>query len=500
MDEIEKLRERSRSILAEMEKLDQEITVSGTDSNLSVEERQTRKAELQEKWDQLEAELRHNEAEIKQLQAEAKEREDRKRKLNEARKWFGAPAVHVKPNEGELFDIDYRQLGYDHHTHAMFQERAQRVLDERHIGGHLTGRQRERLTTLFRTKNGDTDGELLAAYTVATSDPRYRSAFQKAASGFAPVFDSDEARAIQRVNYLKRAMAVGSPATGGYAVPVVIDPTIILTAQGSENDILRLARVETITNDRWRGLSSAGVSWKFGAEASAATDNAPTIAQPEVPTYRADGFIPFSIEIGQDWPGFAERMSELLGSGYSELLAEKLTTGTGSDTPQGLISVLAAQTDPDVSTEVATAGAISGPDIYDMWARLPQRHRRKQNTAWMSSTDVQNAIRQLGTVDPNFSVNITNEALPRLFGREYPMNDYMEDMPSGTGSQALLVVGDFQGYLVAQRAGMSIEFVPMLFDRTNNMPTGQRGWFAYARVGADVIDPTAFQLLTNKAS
>jgi predicted phage gp36 major capsid-like protein len=47
---------------------------------------------------------------------------------------------------------------------------------------------------------------------------------------------------------------------------------------------------------------------------------------------------------------------------------------------------------------------------------------------------------------------------------------------------------------------MNVEFVPMLFDVTNNRPTGQRGWFAWARVGADVVDPTAFQLLTNKSS
>jgi hypothetical protein len=66
--------------------------------------------------------------------------------------------------------------------------------------------------------------------------------------------------------------------------------------------------------------------------------------------------------------------------------------------------------------------------------------------------------------------------------------------------QSSSIVGDFHGFLVAQRAGMSIEFVPMLFDVTNNRPTGQRGWFAYARVGSDVIDPTAFQLLQNKTS
>jgi HK97 family phage major capsid protein len=272
-----------------------------------------------------------------------------------------------------------------------------------------------------------------------------------------------------------------------------------MTAQGSENDILQLARVETITTDVWKGVSSAGVSWKFDTEAAAATDNAPTVAQPTVTTRRADGFIPFSIEIGMDWPGFAESMSGLLSEGYSELLAEKLTTGTsGSTEPTGLITRLDATTTSEVT--VTTASVIAGADIYGLWAALPQRFRRAANCAWMSSTDVQNSIRQLGTVDPNFSVDITQEAIPRLFGRRYPMNDYMNDITSGTGTQPFLVVGDFRGYVVAQRAGMMVEFIPMLFDTTSNRPTGQRGWFAWARIGADVVNTAGFRLLVNKAS
>jgi HK97 family phage major capsid protein len=351
----------------------------------------------------------------------------------------------------------------------------------------------------MRRKDGDTDGELIAAFMVATSNPHYRSAFQKAASGLAPVFSPEEARAVRDVAYLKRAMSIGTQASGGFAVPVIIDPTIIMTAQGSDNPILQRARVETITNDQWKGLASAGVSWKFGAEASASTDNSPTIAQPTVPTHRADGFIPFSIEVGQDWPGFAERMAELLGSGYDELLADKLTAGTGADTPIGVLSSLGAITSPGVvKTEVATAGTIATSDIYNMWAALPQRHRRKATTAWMSSTKTQNAIRQLGTLDPNFTVNLTEEGIGALFGRGYDMNDYYTDFTAGTGTQKWVTVGNWQGYLIAQRAGMNIEFVPMLFDVTNNRPTGQRGWFAWARVGADVVDPTAFRLLTNR--
>lgn len=496
-DELEQIQARQRELLDLMEAVNRDLAAEGRSE-------EQRKADVTT-FDEYDAEFKKNEAREAEIKKGIQERQAREARVKAARQHYGT--FDIKPGRDSGMDpwnVDYRQIGYQDEntdTAAIWHGRASKLLDDSKVQRHMTTEQRDRVDKLLRRKDGDTDGELIAAFLVATSNPHYRSAFQKAASGLAPVFSPEEGRAVREVNYLKRAMSIGTDASGGFAVPVVIDPTIILTAQGSDNPVLNRARVETITNDEWRGLSSAGVTWKFDAEASAATDNAPTIAQPTVPTKRADGFIPFSIEVGQDWPGFAERMAELLGSGYDELLADKLTIGTGANTPTGVIAKLAAITSPaSVKTEVATAGTIATSDIYNMWAALPQRHRRRGSTAWMSSTKTQNAIRQLGTLDPNFTVNLTEEGIGALFGRGYDMNDYMTDFTSGTGTQSWVAVGNWLGYLVAQRAGMNIEFVPMLFDVTNNRPTGQRGWFAWARVGADVVDPTAFRLLTNRSA
>lgn len=491
-DEIEQLEVRQRELLDLMEAANKDAG----DETRSLEQRKD-DSETYAKYDE---EFQKNEARLGELRAVVKQRKEREERVAAARKHYGSFDVKAAERDGlDRWNVDYRMMG-DPDSHSTWVDRAQALLDDKKVQRHLSPEQRERIDIVIRRKDDDTDGELIAAFLVATSNPHYRTAFQKAATGLTPAFSPEEARAVREVQWLKRAMSIGTPAAGGYAVPVIIDPTIILTAQGSDNPILRRARVETITVDQWKGLASSGVSWKFGAEASASTDNSPTIAQPVVDTARADGFIPFSIEVGQDWPGFAERMSELLGSGYNELLTQALTTGTGADTPIGILSRLASQTNPVVKKEVATAGTIVPADIYSMWARLPQRHRLRSSTAFMSSTVTQNAIRQLGTLDPNFTVNMTAEGIGELFGRGYDMNDYFADFASGTGTQNWAVVGNWQGYLVAQRAGMNIEFVPMLFDVTNNRPTGQRGWFAWARVGADVVDPTAFQLLTNRSA
>jgi HK97 family phage major capsid protein len=491
-DELEQLESRQRELVELMEAVNKDAA----DETRSADQRQADG----ESFDKYDEEFEANKAKIESIRSAREVVKRREERVRAARSHYGSFDVKPARDTGmDRWNIDYRHMDGEG-TAEQWHSRASDLLDDKKIQRHLTEYQRQHLDNLMRRKDGDTDGELIAAFMVATSNPHYRSAFQKAATGLSPVFSPEEARAVRDVQQLKRAMSIGTPAAGGYAVPVVIDPTIILTAQGSDNPILSRCRIETITVDKWKGLASSGVTWKYDGEAAAATDNSPTISQPEIDTHRADGFIPFSIEVGQDWPGFAERMSDLLGSGYDELLAEKLTTGTGSNTPIGILSRLAAQTSPDVSTEAAAAGVIAPADLYDQWARLPQRHRRKGTTAWMSSTRTQNAVRQLGTLDPNFTVDITEEGIGRLFGRAYDMNDYFADHASGTGTQNWVVVGDWQGYLFAQRAGMNIEFVPMLFDVTNNRPTGQRGWFAWARNGADVVDPTAFQLLTNRSA
>lgn len=481
MNPLEELRSRLAEIESEMRGIDQ----AAGDAAFTPEQ--------QERFDELDEARAAVLAAIEQREKrEARIRDIATRGSTEpADGGRGAPSFTRKDDP---FDEDVRVI-----EEGKALSRARRVLDSQEHNSHLRDDQKAHLEKVLRTRNGDLDGDLVARLLLATENPHYRSAFQKVAASATPAFSTEESRAIEQVRLIKRAMSIGVDSAGGFAVPVLIDPTIIMTAQGSPNDILRLARVETITNDTWRGLSSAGVSWGFKAEAAAANDNSPTVAQPEVPTRRADGFIPFSIEVGMDWPGFAEQMSMLLAEGYDELLAEKLTTGTnGSNEPDGLISSLAAV--GAVKREVATAGVIAAADIYGLWNALPQRFRRAANCAWMSSTDVQNSIRQLGTVDPNFTVNLTEEAIPRLFGRPYPMNDFMEDDPAGTGTQPLLVVGDFRGYVVAQRAGMTVEFIPMLFDVTNNRPTGQRGWFAWARVGGGVVNSAGFRLLTNKSA
>lgn len=66
---------------------------------------------------------------------------------------------------------------------------------------------------------------------------------------------------------------------------------------------------------------------------------------------------------------------------------------------------------------------------------------------------------------------------------------------AATATNHLLLIGDWNNYLIADRVGMSIEFVPHVFNTNANLPMAVRGWFAYWRTGADSLVDGAFRML-----
>lgn len=378
------------------------------------------------------------------------------------------------------------------------RDRSLKVLESREHTSHLSDEVRARFDTLLRTHSDNMDGVVLGRLLLATESEEYRNAYRTyLAYGGVGYLTREEGLAVRQVNELRTAMSL-SDSAGGYAVPVLIDPTIILTAQGHPNDFFMISRVESITNDEWKGVSSAGATWYWTTEGVAATDGAPTLAQPTVPTKRLTGWIPYSVEIGGDYPNFASEMSRILLEGYSEKVVEGLTNGLGTTAqPTGVVTKLEATTASQVA--VNSDGAFVAEDIYDLWAALPIRFRA--NARWMSSTAVSNAIRQFAAgssnSDANFSINITQEEIPRLLGRPYHLNDYMDSPATGTTSDcSLIIVGDWRHFLIAQRIGMTTEVVQHVMDTTTGTPKGQRGLWAWARIGSDVTATNAFRVLS----
>lgn len=376
------------------------------------------------------------------------------------------------------------------------RDRALRVLGDKNAAANLRSDQQDEVERQIRSS---TD---IARRVLVTENEHYREAWLKMVTKpHGAMFLTEDERHAMMAWDEYRAGSEGTTTAGGFGIPVFIDPSIILTAQGSANPFLTLARQVDVNTNVWKGVSSAGVTWAFQTEASPATDNMATLAQPMVSVFMARGFIPYSIELGQDYPGFANEMQTLLNSGYNELLVDKFTRGSGTNEPKGILTCLSANT--NVRVRVSTQGAISSVDPYNLWQAIPQRNRL--NAAWLMNVTLNNAIRQLGTANVYHASTVT---LPEswadtLFNKAVYESPYMPNLTATTtATEGYVVAGDFSNYVIARRGGMSVELIPQIFQQATagsayGMPSGQRGWFAYSRIGGSSANDLGFRLLVN---
>jgi predicted phage gp36 major capsid-like protein len=54
--------------------------------------------------------------------------------------------------------------------------------------------------------------------------------------------------------------------------------------------------------------------------------------------------------------------------------------------------------------------------------------------------------------------------------------------------------------IVDKPGSTSIEFIPHLFNTSNNLPDGRRGWYMHFRNGADSVNDLAFRILQDKTT
>ncbi len=337
----------------------------------------------------------------------------------------------------------------------------------------------------------DSKDSRLARQCLVTSSPEYLRAWSKMAVSKGHTLTPAEQRAMNEVEQF-RAMSLTDSA-GGYLVPFQLDPTVIVTSNGVRSDIRQAARVVVATGDTWNGVSAANVSWSFDAEGSEVSDDAPSFAQPSIPNYMARGFVPISIEALDDEQNAAQEVGRLLAGGKEDLEGTKLILGSGSGEPTGLITALVASS-PTVIATSATTDTFALADVYALQGALPARYRA--NASWLANNLIYNKVRQFDTAGGNGLWAQLGDGRPSvLLGREALEAEAMDGVINTSAENYSLVFGDFSNFVITDRIGMSVEFIPHLFHTSNNRPSGQRGWFARYRIGSDSVNDGGVKLL-----
>lgn len=343
-----------------------------------------------------------------------------------------------------------------------------------------------------------------AAYLVETKDDEHGTLARRMLATGSPLYNRAFGKMMQKlsVNGLsgeeQRALALGVDASGGYAVPFQLDPTVILTSNGAINPLRQVARVEQIVGKTWEGVTSAGVTVTRGAEGDEAPDSTPTLGQPTLTTTRVQGFVPFSVEIERSWNEMRGEITMLLQDAKDIEEATSFITGDGTGTnPFGLIGTIPSG---QKVGQTGSAGSLTTPDdLFALETALPPRFRPR--ASWLGNKTIYNKVRSSaqtkGGLAGDLWTRLTGGQPPELLG--YPayevtsMDSTIES--TGAGDNLVLAFGDFKtAFLIVDRIGMAVELVPHLFG-TNRRPTGQRGIYAYWSNNCKIIVPNAVRVL-----
>ena len=373
-------------------------------------------------------------------------------------------------------------------------------------GGDLRGRalgaieRCERLPDRVREvatrsiQDDDDKSNALAAYTVATSNPDYFSAFTQyfndpvaGPHGWSPA----ERNAYREVSELSRAMNLGTTTAGGFLVPYELDPQLIIASGGSVSPMRAVARVVQSAVNEKRFTTTLGVTASWDAEAAEVSDDSPALLQPTVTCHKGAAYVQTSYELDED-ANLGAQVGALFADAKDQLEAAAFTTGTGSGQPKGIVTALAA-----VPGSIVTAGSnvLAQSDLFTLQAAVPARWRA--NAQFMMNLSIINGYRQLPQATGlNFSIVNDDAATPRALGWPVVENSVMDGALTGAAADYMAIAGDFRQYVIVDRLGTSITPVPVVVGASRR-PTAERGWYLRWRTGADALVPDALRLLNH---
>lgn len=326
---------------------------------------------------------------------------------------------------------------------------------------------------------------------LATSDDlQHKNAFM----GYVRGGEEAEIKSIEA-----KALNVGTPADGGYAVPKVIDQQVqsLLRASGS---LRAVANVQTVPAG-YRKLVSvggAGASWVGETDARTATTS-PQLSE----------LVPFWGEIYAN-PQATQYMLDDAQFDAGEWLANELAeefaltenasflTGNGTNKPKGLLTYTFVET-ADASRafgqlqkiKTGVAGGLDPDALIKAVYTLAAPYRA--NATWAMNSNTIETVRKLKGTDGQYlwRDGLAEGQPATLLG--YPVID-LPDMPDIANNALPILFGDFQrGYMITDRQmGTRV-----LRDPYSNKP--YVGFYTTRRVGGMLVDSRAIKAITTAA-
>ncbi|HEX9539281.1 MAG TPA: hypothetical protein VGA04_14030 [Streptosporangiaceae bacterium] len=89
-----------------------------------------------------------------------------------------------------------------------------------------------------------------------------------------------------------------------------------------------------------------------------------------------------------------------------------------------------------------------------------------------------------------------SDGILEIFGYDVLESTTM-DSSNAVGGHKNLLFFDANSFVVAERLGTTVVFEPLVASAGGILPSGVVGWFAYRRVGSDIVTATAARVHNN---
>jgi HK97 family phage major capsid protein len=301
-------------------------------------------------------------------------------------------------------------------------------------------------------------------------------------------FSKEEVEAVRAVEEARTAMLTSST---GFPLPFALDPSILLNSAGALNPIRTVARQITVTAPVWKGVSSTGVSASYDPEGNEVSDDTPALVQPTITAATGRAFVQASMESFEDWPGLRQELATLIADARDVLDATQFLTGSGTASPGGILNIggIGGLT---TAQRVQTAGSatLAVADIYSLVEALPPRFQPRGVIA--TSQTIGDKIYRLTPSGSTTEPQLMPTRDGGILGRR--LIEWSTMTTATTTGSKVAIFGDWSGFVVLDRLGLTAEFVPTVVG-SNHLPLGVRGIFCHWRGSCGVVTPTSFKYL-----
>lgn len=282
----------------------------------------------------------------------------------------------------------------------------------------------------------------------------YRSVFAKVVCGVDPSELTREEREVLRTGAAKfetRAQVTSSGAAGGYTVPTELADQLIkvMKAWGPlfDEDICTIITTGSGNPMTVPSVDDTNEEAAEHAEAANLLDDGSgdvEFGQKVLGAYSyATPFVKWSFELDADSIFNMEQLlGQLLGERLGRIGNRRLTSGTGNDQPNGVVTASA------LGVTTALANAFTWDNVMELEHSVDPAYRASPKCRYMFNDKTLLIARKLKDGQGNYlwQAGDVQKGTPAAFnGRPYSINQHMDELGAG---KRFMLFGDFSKYFV----------------------------------------------------